>query len=120
MCRKVQVERPRASTSGGQSGGCEVEGEGEVEVVGWVVVGGVRLLAAVSFLVMASQEETEVQERQLGVVSCNAYVGMEMAKVKLTVCHLYPALRPWVEPSFLELLGPRDPLWASCSSSEHR
>ena len=65
MWRKVQVERPRASTSGGQSGGRE-------EVVGWVVVvvevevmGGFLLAAAVSFFVMASQAETEVQERQL-------------------------------------------------------
>lgn len=59
------MERPRESTSGGQSGGRvvgmvvvvvvdvdveEEEGEGEGEV---------------SFFVMASQEATEVQERQL-------------------------------------------------------
>lgn len=52
------MERPRASTSGGQSGGRVVveEEEGEGVVVG--VVG-------VSFFVMASQEATEVQERQL-------------------------------------------------------
>lgn len=60
MWRKVQVERPRVSTSGGQSEG----GRGEVVVF----VEGVLLAAAdddVSFFVMASQEETEVQERQL-------------------------------------------------------
>ena len=61
MWRKVQVERPRASTSGGQSGGGSLVGvEVEVEVG---VVG--RVLAAVSFLIMARQEETEVQVRQL-------------------------------------------------------
>lgn len=55
------MERPRASTSGGQSGGRVVveEEEGEGVVVGVVGVVGV------SFFVMASQEATEVQERQL-------------------------------------------------------
>lgn len=52
------MERPRASTSGGQSGGWGA-GVGVVAVA----VGG--LGAVVSFLVMASQEATEVQERQL-------------------------------------------------------
>ena len=63
MWRKVQVERPRVSTSGGQSGGRE---SGVVVVV--VGVGEGLLVGVgedVSFLVMASQEETEVQERQL-------------------------------------------------------
>lgn len=66
MCRKVQVERPRASTSGGQSGGRRGV-EGVVEERG--VVGVVVAAEEVSFLVMASQEETEVQERQLLRVS---------------------------------------------------
>ena len=62
MCKKVQVERPSASTSGGQSGGGSwVEAE-DVEVVEWVVDG---VAEALSFLVMAAQEEKEVQERQL-------------------------------------------------------
>lgn len=60
--RKVQVERPRVSTSGGQSGGWEgtelavVEG-GRLEDV---VVG-----VEVSFFIMARQEAMSVQERQL-------------------------------------------------------
>ena len=56
------MERPSASTSGGQSaGGSWVEAE-DVEVVECVVDG---LAEAASFLVMAAQEEKEVQERQL-------------------------------------------------------
>lgn len=66
MCRKVQVERPRASTSGGQSvGGGWVYVEAVVE--GGVVVVVVSEVGRVEgvFFVMASQEATEVQERQL-------------------------------------------------------
>ena len=64
--RKVQVERPRASTSGGQSGGRGAGVEREREVVVEVeVVGGVLSAAVVSFFAMASHAETEVQERQL-------------------------------------------------------
>lgn len=57
MCRRVQDERPRASTSGGQSGGAEErewEGEEEEEKEEGVD------------LVMAAQEAKEVQERHLG------------------------------------------------------
>lgn len=61
MCRNVQVERPSVSTSGGQSGG----GEGVVVVAGDVGEGFLAAAVGVSFLVMASQEATEVQERQL-------------------------------------------------------
>ena len=60
MWRKVQVERPRAATSGGQS-------EGSWSGV-WVVVGGGGgggEVVVVVALLMASQEATEVQERQL-------------------------------------------------------
>ena len=56
MCRKVQVLRPRTSTSGGQS-------EGSVGAC-WVAV-RVVVLFLVSFLVMAAQEAKEVQLRQL-------------------------------------------------------
>ena len=64
MWRKVQVLRPRTSTSGGQSSG-SVVGCGVVRVVD----GGEFLV--VSFLVMAAQAAKEVQERQLfsGIVS---------------------------------------------------
>lgn len=63
VCRSVQVERPRVSTSGGQSGG-RVAG---VEVV---VVAGGRVEEdeerGLDFcLIMAAQSATEVQERQL-------------------------------------------------------
>lgn len=57
MCRKVQVLRPRTSTSGGQSSG-RVAACGAVRVV----EGGEFF---VSFLVMAAQAAKEVQERQL-------------------------------------------------------
>ena len=62
MCRKVQVLRPRISTSGGQSSGSVA-----CVPVRVVEVGGIFA----SFLVMAAQEAKEVQERQLyeGIVS---------------------------------------------------
>lgn len=61
LWRRVQVERPRASTSGGQSGwdvesGTEEE-EGEEAVV--------ALLVEVWDLVTAAQEAKEVQLRHL-------------------------------------------------------
>jgi hypothetical protein len=51
LCRSVHVDRPRASTSGGQSGG-----------------GAVGVLLAVCFFVRAAQEAKDVQERQLHIV----------------------------------------------------
>jgi hypothetical protein len=60
--RKVHVERPRASTSGGQSGGWEGRAVAVVEG-GVVLVLGVEVEG--SFFVMAAQEAKEVQERQL-------------------------------------------------------
>ena len=56
MCRKVQVLRPRTSTSGGQSSGSVACVPVRVVEVGVVLV---------SFLVMAAQDAKEVQERQL-------------------------------------------------------
>ena len=61
MWRKVQVLRPRTSTSGGQSSG-RVVACGVVRVV---VVGDGAGVLRVSFLVMAAQAAKEVQERQL-------------------------------------------------------
>lgn len=125
--RKVQVERPRASTSGGQSGG-----RGEEVVVGWVVVvvevevvGGVLLAAEVSFFAMASQAETEVQERQLdGWSGSRVFFGCSYCFCKggwgLTVCRLYPALRPWVGLSFPKRLGLRTRAQASWWSFGYR
>lgn len=95
MWRKVQVERPRASTSGGQSGGRV--GVFRVGVVVVVREEGERVgeeVVEVSFFVMASQEATEVQERQL--------FGFFLLEICLfvdgvgrrTVCHLCPARRP--------------------------
>lgn len=66
-CRRVQVERPRASTSGGQSGGIEGIGEGLV-VVSVSVVFVVELgdpEAGLDCFVMASHEDTDVHVRQL-------------------------------------------------------
>ena len=63
VCRKVQVLRPRTSTSGGQS-------SGSVACVPVMVVEVVEEeVFFVSFLVMAAQEAKEVQERQL----CSGY-----------------------------------------------
>lgn len=91
------MERPRASTSGGQSGG-RVEGVGVGVGVGVVVreegEGVGEGVVVVSFFVMVSQEATEVQERQL--------FGFFLLEICLfvdgvgrrTVCHLCPARRP--------------------------
>lgn len=61
-CRKVQVERPRASTSGGQSAGM-----GRVEVEGRAVLvdAAPAAVAAEACLVRAFQDATEVQRRHL-------------------------------------------------------
>ena len=66
VCRRVQVERPSCSTSGGQSEGIE-------EKEAFAVEGAVVVCAALGLLsldagaerAMAIQEETEVQERHL-------------------------------------------------------
>lgn len=92
MCRKVQVLRPRTSTSGGQS-------SGSVACVPVRVVEGGALF--VSFLVMAAQEAKEVQERQLypGIVStCSrAYISAgNYIRAGHTVSHRDPVLRPLV------------------------
>lgn len=55
--RSVQEERPRTSTSGGQSGG-GWRGRDEEEEEEWE-------LEEVSFLVIAAQAAKEVQERHL-------------------------------------------------------
>lgn len=76
MCRSVQVERPSASTSGGQSAGMEGSGcvAGAVRgVVGVVEVAEVVFVvleedvgeSALACFVRARHEETEVQVRQL-------------------------------------------------------
>lgn len=59
----VQEERPRASTSGGQSGG--IEGVDAVAVVAAAVVPVTLPGFAVSFLAMAIHDATLVQLRQL-------------------------------------------------------
>ena len=63
MWRKVQVERPRASTSGGQS---EAGGDGVCVVDwDWESVGAGGEGEAGCCRAMASQAAVEVQERQL-------------------------------------------------------
>lgn len=59
-CRKVQVERPRASTSGGQSAGI-----GSVEGLAVLVAAAPAAVAAEACLVRAFQDATEVQRRHL-------------------------------------------------------
>ena len=92
-----------------------------MEVAGGVVVG---LLAAVSFLIIAAQEATEVQERQLERQSdhhIHWYVcWLHGAQLRLTACHLCPGLRPWGELSSPELLGLRTLLCVSYPSFVHR
>jgi hypothetical protein len=67
VCRRVQVERPSCSTSGGQSEGI-VDGKEVFAVEDVVVVCaalGLLSLDAGAERAMAIQEETEVQERHL-------------------------------------------------------
>lgn len=73
-CNRVQVERPRASTSGGQSEGVSL-GEGVaaaasagVEIVALLVLGvEVELEFLSACFVNARQDATEVHVRQLEV-----------------------------------------------------
>ena len=106
MCRKVQVERPRASTSGGQSAG-----RGGEEERG-VVAGEVGEVSVeedsdgeVSFFVMAAQAAMEVQERHLrtaGGLSVSALTCIECNGTGhgsgYTVCHLCPIRPPSATP----------------------
>lgn len=90
--RRVQVERPSSSTSGGQ---LDVVGEGVRSVesaaaVAAVVVAGAVFLD-VELFIIDSHAADEVQVRQLWVVS---RVGLRRGVV-LTVCHLCPAPRLW-------------------------
>jgi hypothetical protein len=70
--RRVQVERPSASTSGGQSEGIELAGEvagaarGAVEVVFVLVLDGVVAEGSdLACFVRARQEDIDVHVRQL-------------------------------------------------------
>jgi hypothetical protein len=65
-CKKVQVERPSCSTSGGQSEGIDEREAFAVEgaVVVWAALGLLSLEAGAE-RAMAIHEETEVQERHL-------------------------------------------------------
>ena len=66
-CRRVQVLRPRVSTSGGQSefrsGGVDVEVVVEGDEV-WAATGGLEEVWA---FVIAAQDANDVQERQLQI-----------------------------------------------------
>jgi hypothetical protein len=65
-CKKVQVERPSCSTSGGQSDGIDAETFAvEGAVVVWAALGLLSLDDAGAERAMAIHEETEVQERHL-------------------------------------------------------
>ena len=67
VCRRVQVERPSCSTSGGQSEGIEEKEAFAVEgaVVVWTALGLLFSLEAGAERAMAIHEDTEVQERHL-------------------------------------------------------
>jgi hypothetical protein len=65
VCKRVQVERPSCSTSGGQSEGIDAETFAvEGAVVVWAALGLLSLDAGAE-RAMAIHEETEVQERHL-------------------------------------------------------
>ena len=87
VCRKVQVERPRVSTSAGQSGGSS----------GAVLVGGKAdpPKPVVDLLVAAAQEAKEVQLRHLGVEVSPVRVALRRRHSgNLTVFHLLQVQRP--------------------------
>ena len=69
VCRSVQVERPSCSTSGGQSEGRARE---DVAAAGGVL-GDTLSLEPGAERAMAIHEETEVQERHLGVDVSDCY-----------------------------------------------
>lgn len=92
---RVQVLRPRASTSGGQSGG----GAWGRMVLDAIVEDGVELEAedgAGDPLVIAAQDAKDVQLRQLSERSVRGRRGVESRTAHRTVCHLCPARRLWV------------------------
>ena len=73
MCRKVHVEEPRRSTSGGQSAGRDGVGssdweDGEVEVDKVELGEGGEVAVDEGFwcLIIAAQADNELQERHLG------------------------------------------------------
>jgi hypothetical protein len=65
VCKKVQVERPSCSTSGGQSEGINAEAFAvEDAAVVWAALGLLSLDAGAE-RAMAIHKETEIQERHL-------------------------------------------------------
>lgn len=105
-CRRVQVERPSCSTSGGQSGGIvlgeEVAGAARgvvgvvlVVLVVLAVLEGELELSALACLVRLRQAATEVQVRHLvRSVSFRRCRFNSSARVR-TACHLCRGQRPW-------------------------
>jgi hypothetical protein len=94
-CKRVQVERPSVSTSGGQSER-EAGGSGSVEVDEEVEEddeGEDEEEALVWDLVMAAQAAKDVQVRQLGWGF--QYDRLELERAKRTVFHLYRGRRLW-------------------------
>lgn len=94
VCRRVQVERPSCSTSGGQSAGSARE---EVAAAGGVL-GETLSFEPGAERAMAIHEETEVQERHLGVdvsACCEAWKDQSVH----TVCHQALGQRLSARPS---------------------
>ena len=94
VCRRVQVERPSCSTSGGQSEGRARE---DVAAAGGVL-GDTLSLEPGAERAMAIHEETEVQERHLGVDISDCCRLCEDKSVH-TVSHQALGQRPSVRPS---------------------
>ena len=88
VCRRVQVERPSCSTSGGQSEGRARE---DVAAAGGVL-GETLSLEPGAERAMAIHEETDVQERHLGVNVSTCYQTCNNSKSIHTVSH--PGLIP--------------------------
>ena len=94
VCRSVQVERPSCSTSGGQSEGRARE---DVAAAGGVL-GDTLSLEPGAERAMAIHEETEVQERHLGV-DVSDFRKVCKDKSVHTASHQVLGQRPSVRPS---------------------
>lgn len=102
VCRKVQVERPSWSTSGGQS----ERGESEaVAPAGGSVVETVEGLGEVCFII-AIQEAVEVQERHLEEISIRVRLLWFCIHLRFPIGPQHYAFRQWFLPTITILILP--------------
>lgn len=94
VCRRVQVERPSCSTSGGQSEGRARE---DVAAAGGVL-GDTLSLEPGAERAMAIHEETEVHERHLGI-DVSDCCSLGECKSAHTASHQVLGQRPSARPS---------------------